>query len=219
LPSGDGTVDKTDLEALMSCWKQQIYDPSIILHWKLDESEGDIAYDSTGENENNGTLYGEPLWQPEAGYIDGALEFDGVDDYISTPLVLSISASRFSVFCWVKGGAPGQVIFSQKGRSDWLATDATDGSLMTDLRFLGKPSQPLQSQVVITDGNWHCVGLVWDGPNRILYADDIEVASDTYVQGSFFGDMQIGAGKDLEAGSFFSGLIDDVRIYDRAVTP
>ena len=31
--------------------------------------------------------------------------------------------------------------------------------------------------------------------------------------------LHIGAGKSLEAGSFWSGLIDDVRIYNRAVTP
>jgi hypothetical protein len=60
---------------------------------------------------------------------------------------------------------------------------------------------------------------VWDGSNRILYVDDVEVASDTYDKGYLFGDLQIGAGKNLEPGSFFSGLIDDVRIYDRAITP
>ncbi|MHC4486694.1 MAG: LamG-like jellyroll fold domain-containing protein [Planctomycetota bacterium] len=60
---------------------------------------------------------------------------------------------------------------------------------------------------------------MWDGSNRILYVDDVEVASDTYDKGYLFGDLQIGAGKNLEPGSFFSGLIDDVRIYDRAITP
>jgi hypothetical protein len=64
------------------------------------------------------------------------------------------------------------------------------------------------------------VGLTWDGSNRILYVDDLEVAKDTQAQlgGSSEG-LYIGAGKNLESGSFFSGLIDDVRIYDRAVTP
>ncbi|MHC4174815.1 MAG: LamG-like jellyroll fold domain-containing protein, partial [Planctomycetota bacterium] len=125
----------------------------------------------------------------------------------------------FSVFAWVKGGMPSQVIFSQAGLSDWLGADTTNGSLMTELNFLFKPSLPLQSQTVITDGNWHRIGLVWDGSNRILYVDDVEVASDTYDKGYLFGDLQIGAGKNLEPGSFFSGLIDDVRIYDRAITP
>ena len=62
--------------------------------------------------------------------------------------------------------------------------------------------------------------LTWDGSNRILYVDDLDVAKDTQAQfsGSAEG-LYIGAGKNLEPGSFFSGLIDDVRIYDRAVIP
>ncbi|MHC4174743.1 MAG: LamG-like jellyroll fold domain-containing protein [Planctomycetota bacterium] len=55
---------------------------------------------------------------------------------------------------------------------------------------------------------------------RILYADDVEVTKDTQpgLEGSA-GGLYIGAGNNLDASSFFSGLIDDVRIYDRAVTP
>ncbi|MFC1762599.1 LamG-like jellyroll fold domain-containing protein [Planctomycetota bacterium] len=34
-----------------------------------------------------------------------------------------------------------------------------------------------------------------------------------------WGDLQIGAGNTLDPGTFWSGLIDDVRIYDRVVTP
>ena len=214
MPWGDGIVDKQDLEVFMSHWGE---DHTLIAHWKLDETEGDIAYDSIGEN--NGTIYGIPIWQPAGGYIDGALEFDGINDYISTPRVLGLSPGPFSIFAWIKGGLPGQVILSQTNRSDWLSADVTDGSLKTELMFLGKAKQTLQSQAVITDDSWHRLGLVWDGTNRILYVDDTEVASDTYGAGSLVGNLQIGAGNKLEVGTFFSGLIDDVRIYNRAVTP
>jgi hypothetical protein len=78
----------------------------------------------------------------------------------------------------------------------------------------------LLSETVITDGNWHRVGLVWDGTNRILYVDDVAVAADTQSElvGSN-GGLNIGCGKNLEPGSFWSGLIDDVRIYNRTVKP
>jgi hypothetical protein len=73
---------------------------------------------------------------------------------------------------------------------------------------------------VITDGNWHRVGFVWDGSQRILYVDDVEVAIDTQSGlESSEGGLHIGAGNIPDAGSFFSGPIDDVRIYNRAVTP
>jgi hypothetical protein len=42
--------------------------------------------------------------------VDGALECDGIDDYISTDFVLDPEDGSFSVFAWIKGGVPGQVI-------------------------------------------------------------------------------------------------------------
>jgi sialidase-1 len=82
--------------------------------------------------------------------------------------------------------------------------------------------QSLKSESVITDGQWHNIGFVWDGAYRSLYVDGVEVAKDTAAQKPLkyaTGGLHIGAGKTLDAAAFFSGLIDDVRIYDRAVTP
>ena len=79
---------------------------------------------------------------------------------------------------------------------------------------------PLISAALITDGNWHRVGLVWDGLNRILYVDDVVVAEDTLPNlASADGSLVIGTSSGLEQGTFWSGLIDDVRIYNRAVKP
>ena len=82
------------------------------------------------------------------------------------------------------------------------------------------PSSPLVSESIITDGNWHRIGLVWDGSHRTLYVDCIAVAEDeqTNLSGSENG-LYIGTGTAMEPGSFWSGLIDDVRIYNRAVIP
>ena len=91
---------------------------------------------------------------------------------------------------------------------------------MTELKGSGRGAAALLSPTAIADGNWHRVGFVWDGSNRILYVDDVEVARDTQIDlGSSEGGLYIGAGQILDPASFFSGLIDDVRIYDRAVTP
>jgi parallel beta-helix repeat protein len=187
-----------------------------IAHWALDEVDGAIAYDSAGTYD--GTLVGDPVWQPEAGMVGGALEFDGIDDYFNTRKFSAAANRCLSVFAWIKSGMPGQAIISQKGWSDWLLADTTEGSLMTELKFFGKPVVPLYSPVVITDGNWHHVGLVWDGSNRILYVDGVEVVSDIYDKGMLNGELQIGAGKNLDPGTFWSGLIDDVRIYNVALS-
>jgi hypothetical protein len=73
---------------------------------------------------------------------------------------------------------------------------------------------------VITDGNWHRVGFVWDGVHRMLYVDDVLVAADPQSElAEGYGGLNIGCGATMAVDSFFTGLIDDVRIYSRAVTP
>ena len=89
---------------------------------------------------------------------------------------------------------------------------------MTELQ--GSIDSKLISETVITDGNWHRVGFTWDGVNRILYVDDIIAAFDTPtgMPDSEEG-LYIGAGKGLGSDSFWTGMIDDVRIYKRVITP
>jgi hypothetical protein len=219
-PLGDGVVDEADLKVLMSYWGQEAYDTTLIAHWKLDEASGTVATDSAGTN--NGTLFGLPTWQPTGGKVAGALLLDGVDDYVSTASVLDPAGGLFSVFAWVKGGTPGQTIISQTGGADWLLADASGGRLRTSLSApAGRlPAKPLVSESVITDGTWHRVGLSWDGSTRVLYLDDVEVARDTQSGlPSSAGGLYIGAGSTMAPGSFWKGLIDDVRIYDRVVKP
>jgi hypothetical protein len=217
-PIGDGIVDFRDLAVLTEYW---LADFRLIAHWKLDETEGTIAYDSIGSND--GTLNGDPNWHPAAGKVDGALKFNDTDNYISTDFVLNPVSESFSAFAWIKGGEPGKVIICQTDGtqgSTWLCSDSSDGKLMTNLMDAYFP--PLESESVITDGQWHHVGLVYDIDvfRRHLYVDGIEVAKDTSIVGgaSSSAGLYIGAGKALEEGSFFSGLIDDARIYNVALS-
>jgi hypothetical protein len=219
--NGDGVVDAKELLILAECWLKEVPEPpepGLVARWKLDETEGTIAHERV--QKLDGTLHGGPMWQPQGGRIDGALQLDGVDDYVSTPFVLDPAAGAFSVFAWVKGGGPEQAIISQAGGVNWLAAGTSQGKLMTELKAPGRYGTPLFSEAVIIDGDWHRVGLTWDGSTRTLFVDGVEVAKGT--QGTFAGStggLYIGAGKNLEAGSFWTGLIDDIKIYDRAVTP
>ncbi len=217
LPFGDGVVDLEDVIVFADFIGKEIHDPTLIAHWTLDETEGMIAGDSVGGND--ATLVGEPVWRPEAGAVDGALEFDGAT-FATTDSVLDPAKGPFSVLAWVKGGAPGQVMISQQGGVNWLMTDAVTGALMTELSKGGRTGVGLLSATIITDGTWHRIGFTWDGSHRQLYVDDVLVAED--AQGSLAacsGKLVIGAGKNVAPGSFWTGLIDDVRIYSRAVQP
>ena len=216
-PSGDGRVDAMDLELLMSYWEQPFDDPTLIAHWALDEAEGAVAYDSAGMND--AFVMGGTTWLPSSGQVDGALQLDGIDGCAVAGPVLNPADGPFSVLAWIQGGAPGQIVVSQQRAADWLMTNA-DGSLMTDLKATGHSGGPLLSQRIIIDGNWHRVGFVWDGLNRSLYVDDNLVAEDTQdgLESSNSG-LYIGTGKNMEPGTYWSGLIDDIRIYNRVVSP
>jgi hypothetical protein len=215
---GDGIVDMQDLAVLTQYTTKEVIDPTLIACWTFDESEGTLARDTTGTYD--GILLGAPQWQPDAGAVGGAIELDGVDDHVAVPFTGDPRKHSFSLFAWVKGGKPGQVIFSQQGAADWLLADASTGALMTGLKSSGRLSRTLTSQTGITDGNWHRVGLTWDGSVRTLYVDDVCVAQDTQSSlGSTCADVIVGGGKDLVPGSFWSGLIDDVRLYQRVIKP
>jgi len=193
-------------------------DFSVAAWWKLDETQGTVADDSAGSLD--GILAGGPLWLPTGGKVGGALQLDGVDDCIKTPFVLNPAEGTFSFFAWVKGGGPGQAIVSQAGGVNWLMADSATGALLTQLRQSGRSSKDLVSANAITDGQWHRVGLTWDGANRVLYVDDVEVARDSQgTPAASAGGLYIGAGSTLAPGSFWSGLIDDVRLYSRVIKP
>ncbi len=195
----------------------EIDDPRLITHWRLDESVGNSVSDSVGGD--YGILVGIPAWQPAGGKVGGALAFDGTA-FVATYTVLHPSEGPFSVFAWIQGGAPGQVIISQQDDANWLMVDPADGRLMTGLGAVARSAQNLDSEAVITDGHWHRVGFTWDGGHRRLYVDDILVAEDTQVGlKDSDGSVLIGCGKDQAPGTFWFGLIDDVRIYNRAVKP
>jgi hypothetical protein len=93
---------------------------------------------------------------------------------------------------------------------------------------LMSPQPSLRSEYVVTDGQWHHIALVWDGSFRYLYVDEVEVAKDTGALAGMPSDggLYFGAGKNLDGfpqggvpANFWLGLIDDVHIYNRAVTP
>lgn len=220
LPFGDQMVDFGDLALFAESW---LKDLRLVAHWKLDETEGAIAHDIAGGRD--GTLQGGPLWLAEGGKVRGALQLDGLDDYVQTDCVLDPADGPFSTFAWIKGGAEGQVILSQAGdaqsSTSWLSADAEDGRLMTELKAPDKHGSPLISESVITGGDWHHVGFVWDGWRRVLYVDGAEVVRDnkpTTELESSQGSLYFGAASTPDAASLWSGLIDDIRIYDQALS-
>ncbi|MHC4331910.1 MAG: LamG domain-containing protein [Planctomycetota bacterium] len=187
-----------------------------IAHWTLDEQEGNIAQDKVGEND--ASVYGDALWFPTEGMFGGALLLDGTDDWVFTDLARQPSSGTFSIVAWVKGWAPGRVLISQASASNWLMADAA-GNLISQIKCIGRADGPPVSETIVTDGNWHRIALIWNGSKRMLYVDGVSVAEDsrTGLNVSNTG-LNFGVGSHYASGTYWSGMIDDVRIYDVALS-
>jgi lysophospholipase L1-like esterase len=220
-PAADGIVSCEDLAGLSRYWMMY---PGLVAHWPLDEIEGSVAADRLGHFE--GMVHGSPVWQPQGGTVGGALEFDGIDDHVTAGNVLNPADGPFTVFAWIRSVQPGRAILSQSDQSGtstlWLGTDAATGALMTTLTDGGRFTRTLVSTACVTDGAWRQVRLIWDGSCRYLYVDGQVAAADTRKLGKLkpsTAGLFVGVGSDLDAVTFWSGRIDDVRIYNRAVKP
>ena len=218
VPWGDGMVDVADLQILIDNWGAP--ETGLVAHWKLDESEGLTAHDSAGICDAN--LVGGPVWQPDGGMLDGALLFDGIDDYVETPPIeIHSDDSSFSLFAWVKGGGPNQVVIARVGNTILLQADHIGGNLMTVFMY-AESAAFLISDTSIIDGQWHHVGLVWDADSltRMLFVDGVVAAKDTMPRlpypGTGLRKIRFGMW-DYGSTGAWSGLIDDVRIYNRAI--
>lgn len=228
-PIGDGKIDERDLNVF---YEESSKEDGLMAHWKLDETgengeegnAGDIAYDAISGF--NGSVFGEPVWQPDIGKIGGALLLDGVDDYISAPFVWNPAYGEFSAFAWVFGGDLGQVIISQtddfrNNRRTWLGVDSLERKLMTGLTSGGRSRGNLVSESTISDNEWNHLGVVWDGSRRHLYLNGEEVVGDIVDMRQLlesYGGLYFGAGKNLEAGSFLDGFLDDIKIYAKSLS-
>ncbi len=212
----DETIDALDLAVLTQYWMKPLGEAA---RWRFDEASGNKAADDIGTYDAD--VFGNPLWRPDGGRVGGALEFDGVNDFVRTPFVIDPTDAPVSVFAWIKGGAPGQVILAQEDGANWLRASADqNGVLTTELKGPGRPGTVLSSDAVITDGQWHHIGIVWDGSTRILYVDQQEVARDMQLsvpasQGGFL----IGVAANADPTTLFAGTIDDIRVYRRVVVP
>jgi len=199
----------------------------LVAHWKLDESEGSVAKDSAGNN--NGTLVGNPKWQP-SGKVGGALHFDGDGDCVEVSNESAFDITGLlTVAAWIKVTQfdKGWQAIVTKGDSTWRIqrrqqTDslefACSGLQMADGNQWGN----LNGEKSINDGQWHHAAGVYDGQKMSLYVDgklDVSVKAWGSLNAD---DFSVVIGENSQArmlqGRSWNGLIDDVRIYDYALS-
>jgi hypothetical protein len=197
----------------------------LIAWWTFDESAGTVAADNSG-NGNEGTLQGNPVWQPAGGKSKGALLFDGDGDYVKVGNESRFDiAGELTIAAWIKVNRfdkEWQAIVT-KGDSAWrLQRNQGQDSLEFACTGLKVPNNSpygnLYGQRSVNDGQWHHVVGVYDGDKMYLYVDSVLDTSQAASGGIGTNDQPVYIGENSEmANRFWNGLIDDVRIYNYAL--
>lgn len=176
--------------------------------------------------------YNCPTWRPSGGQTGGALEFDGVDDYVQGPndITKLQPTGNYTLSVWIKADS------TQKSWAGVLSKCNPSGStnhwtLQFDSSsprklviyhpdYLPSP-QSWDTGIRITDiaGAWHHIGIVRKVTTMTSYLDGVVRTTDTWANapGSGDGHFNIGVDRTASSGYVYKGLIDDVRVYNRAL--
>jgi hypothetical protein len=197
-------------------------DPDLAAYWRFDEGSGTTAYDSSG-NGNDGTFVGTPKWV--AGKYGGAIEFDG-DDYINCGNGDSLQIQdEITITFWFQVDAFSNTweAFLAKGDNSYRSSRSGGTGNATHMgasgTTIGGGNGYYDATIVITDNQWHHWAGVYDGAEARIYIDgvlDTASAGTGQINISSF-DFSIGENLD-QTGRFLHGLMDDVRIYSKALT-
>jgi uncharacterized repeat protein (TIGR02543 family) len=191
---------------------------SLLGHWRLDETSGITASDSSGQNHpgtlkhhNSGSL---PQWT--SGNVNGALDFDGVDDYVELGNIMSLGS--YTKTAWVRpevGQAPNYNILSgMNGHALWAPNRVLKAGHNGSYSVV-------QDNVALPLDTWTHVALTYDSTAKtlILYKNGNVIATATNINATTDTFLQIGNyGPSNDDDNRMSGKIDEARLYNGVLT-
>ncbi|MCM1987224.1 LamG domain-containing protein [Methanococcoides seepicolus] len=203
---------------------QPIEEDGLILYLPLDENEGSEIYDYSGRS-YYGSTYGADWTE---GMDNSCLEFDGLTDYVKIPDTSSTFEEGDHTFTlWVKStgvrDSKKYILCHYNWRLGWRS-DSTLRFTVGRMNDKDGPSYSIDAEVPELKNDWiHLAGVYKPSENKIMF----------YVNGEYAGEKDIGedriwadyGNRDLLVGTskhgaatFFEGQVDEVRIYDRALS-
>ena len=203
----------------------------LVAHWQLNEGAGNTIKDSSGKGHDGEFGKGDPQWV--AGISGSALEFDG-DDFVAIDAwITETGAADFSITAWIKTSTT-SVSFITKNNGDrqldfheklfYVGDAATsEGGKTGAVEWVGHSCDWIRGDTDVADGKWHHVAVTWElkGLGGHIYVDGVEgVHHMGYNGGADIkgNTWQIGFTSGWPGGVDYEGVIDDIRIYDAALT-
>ncbi|MCW1949439.1 MAG: DUF2341 domain-containing protein [Candidatus Shapirobacteria bacterium] len=204
---------------------------SLIAYWKFDENNGTSVYDSSGNSLTGtfGTGNSAPTWS--TGKFGVGNSFDG-NDYVTLPL---IHPDNLTYSAWIKTSQTtnGIVYCTNYGNAStcWhggLKVSST-GKAVMDIGYPLSSYRSVTGNITINDNKWHHLVMTSDSTGSFLYVDGVLDTSSSYYVGQVPGSSEenttIGSRKQYnystsswEWNNPFQGLIDEVKVYNRALT-
>ena len=194
--------------------------PSPVGWW---EFEGNFN-DSSG-NGNNGTPFGQPIIadDPERGQV---LSLNGQSDsvLIYPQYNLSVGTSDFTICAWIKAPqaqSDRDIFFNGNYSAQWYNLELDSTGKVRGALCDGTAIAYAQSDTIVDDNTWHHIAVVFDRDSGAqVYIDGMPdgPASDiTSVAGDISSELSF-IGVNCDLGQSFAGLIDDLRVYDLALS-
>jgi hypothetical protein len=193
-------------------------DENLVGYWSMDDGAGAIVKD-TSQNANNGTINGNPVWVD--GISGKCLNFDGTGDYISAALGFTAGQNVISSSCWIFVSSLPSVSKGVVNADNYRYSCSLQATgVIRYGAWTSYTNEAADSTGTITTGQWNHVVVVNDFANHL---------SSCYINGVFSGSSTL-QGNSLEITAFtigrkdtggttnFIGLIDEVRIYNVALT-
>lgn len=204
-------------------------DSGLVGYWHLDETTSTSAYDSSGLG-NIGTLTNSPTRTVIGCKSGNCLTFDGINDYVQISDSNSLRPGFITVMAWfnVINKVPQQKIVSKtEGGSFSLSLNENNVCGTSNYCFAihsgGSYRTATAPISVINNGVWHFGSGTYDGSSVKLYLDGSLIASTTYAGSIAYSATPVCIGSEstsgsCSAGEYLAGKIDEVKIYNRALS-
>jgi len=187
--------------------------------WKLDDGAGTTARDSSNYG-NHGTLMNGPQWV--AGTINGALQFDGTDDYVDCGNGASLNVTdEITIAVWVKTNDAGNGEhnpYVAKGDQSYAMKHHPSNSIEY---FIYDGGWFVARYAVDNsfNGVWHHLTGTYDGTDLKLYIDGTLETTTPHIGSIASSTYNVNLARNTQVTSrFYNGALDDVRIYNRALS-